>query len=247
MQVQALTSTRQVQATQYRQHSFYVPIQALSQASTVHVAPTFSCASAGADLNKTSTGNTVAAANPPLFHAPAGALTSPERTAGPTTAVEGVQPHNRQSATAAAEAMLRHGSPLSGLHKLALSICARKKGSPGSALPLAQTAPVLAKDKENVSPLEKRQQVKTAGKHTIHFAVSTHASRMRYWLQYTCSGSVALIHVLVCALAYWAPLQSRRIPAESMHCTFTSTHICLTCLHWENSYKGIIAHGCSFI
>ena len=55
---------------------------------------------------------------------------------------------------------------MSGLHKLALSICVRKKGSPGAALPLSQIAPVLVKDKENILHPVKKQQVNIAGKHS---------------------------------------------------------------------------------
>lgn len=64
-----------------------------------------------------------------------------------------VLPRHRQSAAAAAEAMLTNPSPLSGLHKLALSICARKRGTPLQPCARLAGAPGSGNhDKENVTP-----------------------------------------------------------------------------------------------
>lgn len=79
-----------------------------------------------------------------------------------------VLPRHRQSAAAAAEAMLNNPSPLSGLHKLALSICARKR-----SIPMQPLASVLAggaaegggaaQGKENVTPALQWQQADASG------------------------------------------------------------------------------------
>ena len=93
---------------------------------------------------------------PSLFQPLPDAAASPVETATVNSSGVQVLPRHRQSAAAAAEVMLRNGSPLSGLHKLAVSICARKKSSPSAVVP-------LGRDKENVSPPAKRQQTKAAG------------------------------------------------------------------------------------
>lgn len=85
---------------------------------------------------------------------------------GASTPALEVLPRHRQSAAAAANAMLSSSSPLSGLHKLALSICARKKGTTGTVDAAALPAPALGagKDKENVSPPLRCQKANPMGK-----------------------------------------------------------------------------------
>lgn len=99
---------------------------------------------------------------PALFKA---AGTSSDWSIGASTPALEVLPRHRQSAAAAANAMLSSSSPLSGLHKLALSICARKKGTTGAVEPAALPAPALGKgkDKENVSPPLQRQKANPTG------------------------------------------------------------------------------------
>lgn len=68
----------------------------------------------------------------------------------PVTAVP-VLPRHHQAATESALTMLANASPLSGLHKLAVSICARKKGPLCSTL---ETNPPMLTDNANpVTPL----------------------------------------------------------------------------------------------
>ena len=81
-----------------------------------------------------------------------------------------VLPRHRHSAAAAAEAMLNNPSPLSGLHKLALSICARKRSIPMhplAPLPAGGAAEggagVAARGKENVTPPLQWQQADASG------------------------------------------------------------------------------------
>lgn len=88
-----------------------------------------------------------------------------------------VLPRHRQSAAAAAEAMLANPSPLSGLHKLALTICARKKGS--ATQPCAVLAGGAgAQGKENVTPAQQGQEGNASG---------TFAMLARMQLQLRCS------------------------------------------------------------
>ena len=100
---------------------------------------------------------------PSLFHSPVGSVAW---SIGASTPALQVLPRHRQSAAAAAEAMLSHGSPLSGLHKLALSICARKKGSLDVTEPstLLASAPGRGTDKENMSPAPQMLHRKVSGK-----------------------------------------------------------------------------------
>lgn len=77
-----------------------------------------------------------------------------------------VLPRHRQSAAAAAEAMLNNPSPLSGLHKLALSICARKRSipmQPFAPSPAGTGAGAVAQGKENVTPPLQLQQADAPG------------------------------------------------------------------------------------
>ena len=79
-----------------------------------------------------------------------------------------VLPRHRQSAAAAAEAMLNNPSPLSGLHKLALSICARKRSIPMQPLASAPARGAAegggpAQGKENVIPALQWQQADASG------------------------------------------------------------------------------------
>ena len=82
-----------------------------------------------------------------------------------------VLPRHRQSAAAAAEAMLNNPSPLSGLHKLALSICARKGSIPMQPLASvpargaaeAKVKAGAAQGKENVTPALQWQQAHASG------------------------------------------------------------------------------------
>ncbi|KAA6429743.1 MAG: hypothetical protein FRX49_00176 [Trebouxia sp. A1-2] len=99
---------------------------------------------------------------PPLFRSPAA---SGDWSIGAATPVLQVLPRHRRSAAAAAEAMLSNGSPLSGLHKLALSICARKKGTVAAVQPSALPAKALGvtNDKENLSPVLQMQSRKPLG------------------------------------------------------------------------------------
>ncbi|KAL0039557.1 hypothetical protein WJX77_001705 [Trebouxia sp. C0004] len=99
---------------------------------------------------------------PPVFRSPAA---SGDWSIGGATPVLQVLPRHRWSAAAAAEAMLGNGSPLSGLHKLALSICARKKGTVAAIEPSALPAKALGvtSDKENVSPVPQMQSSKPLG------------------------------------------------------------------------------------
>lgn len=71
-----------------------------------------------------------------------------------------VLPRHRQSAAAAAEAMLANPSPLSGLHRLALNICARKRSVPTQ--PSAGLAGG-AGGKENVTPAQPGQERDVSG------------------------------------------------------------------------------------
>ena len=104
---------------------------------------------------------------PPLFRSPAA---SGDWSIGTVTPVLQVLPRHRRSAAAAAEAMLSNGSPLSGLHKLALSICARKKGTVAAVEPSALPAKTLGgtNDKENLSPVIKMQSRKPLGKQIMY-------------------------------------------------------------------------------
>ncbi len=103
---------------------------------------------------------------PPLFRSPAA---SGDWSIGAATPVLQVLPRHRRSAAAAAEAMLSTGSPLSGLHKLALSICARKKGTVAAVEPSALPAKTLGgtNDKEN-SPVLQMQSRKPLGKQIMY-------------------------------------------------------------------------------
>ena len=98
---------------------------------------------------------------PPLFQSTFDAAASPAKTAAGDNSCMQVLPRHRQSAAVAADVMLRNGSPLSGLHKLAVSICARKKSSPSAVVPVGG-------DKENVSPPVKQHQPKAAGTAVLH-------------------------------------------------------------------------------
>ena len=106
---------------------------------------------------------------PSLFHSPVGDVGSVGWSIGASTPALQVLPHHRQSAAAAAEAMLSHGSPLSGLHKLALSICARKKGGSDVTEPLTllASAPGRGTDKENMSPASHMLHRKVSGNHHV--------------------------------------------------------------------------------
>lgn len=66
--------------------------------------------------------------------------------------------------------MLSNGSPLSGLHKLALSICARKKGTVAAVQPSALPTKALGvtNDKENLSPVLQMQSRKPLGKQIVY-------------------------------------------------------------------------------
>ena len=99
---------------------------------------------------------------PPLFRSPAA---PGDWSIGAATPLLQVLPRHRRSAAAAAETMLSNGSPLSGLHKLALSICARKKGTVAAIEPAALPAKAMgvASDKENVSPVLRMQSRKPLG------------------------------------------------------------------------------------
>ncbi len=130
------------------------------------------CFNAGMQLNKQGTSSTPLLSDskqscPPLFKSPAG---SGDWSIGAATPVLQVLPRHRRSAAAAAEAMLSNGSPLSGLHKLALSICARKKGTVAATEPSALPAKALgvANDKENVSPVLQMQSRKPLGKQILY-------------------------------------------------------------------------------
>ncbi len=107
---------------------------------------------------------------PAVFKSPACSNALDDWSVGAATPALQVLPRHRQSAAAAAEAMLSNASPLSGLHKLALSICARKKGIPGApvAPALPASAPGAGNDKENVSPPFQSQQARLGGKAIMH-------------------------------------------------------------------------------
>ena len=130
------------------------------------------CCNAGMQLDKQGTSSAPLLSNskqscPPLFRSPAA---SGDWSIGTVTPVLQVLPRHRRSAAAAAEAMLSNGSPLSGLHKLALSICARKKGTVAAVEPSALPAKTLGgtNDKENLSPVLKMQSRKPLGKQIMY-------------------------------------------------------------------------------